>query len=149
MKKSCFFIGHRETTQEIYPALAKAVERHITEYGVEEFVVGRHGGFEWLAARAVAEAKKRHPHITLLLLLPYHPGERPVELPEGFDNSFYPDGMERVPKRYAIVRANRYMVDHADYLISYVWHPASNAREVVEYALRKGTIRVENLKRSE
>ena len=27
-----------------------------------------------------------------------------------------------------------YVVDHVDYLIAYAWHPASNARELVEYA---------------
>ena len=45
--------------------------------------------------------------------------------------------MERVPRRFAIVRANRYMVDHVDFLIAYVWHTASNARELLEYAQRR------------
>ena len=56
---------------------------------------------------------------------------------EGFDGTFYPPGMESVPRKAAIVRANRYVVDHVDYLIAYVWHPASNARELVEYAKRR------------
>ena len=46
------------------------------------------------------------------MLIPYHPAERPVETPPGFDGTFYPPGIESVPRRYAIVRANRYMVDH-------------------------------------
>lgn len=29
------------------------------------------------------------------------------------------------------------MVDHVDYLIAYAWHPASNARELLEYAQKK------------
>ena len=57
---------------------------------------------------------------------------------EGFDGTFYPPGMESVPRKVAIVRANRYVVDHVDYLIAYAWHPASNARELVEYAKRRG-----------
>jgi hypothetical protein len=68
-----------------------------------------------------------------------------MKLPAGFDGSFYPPGMETVPKRAAIVRANRYMVDHSDFLIAYAWHPASNARDLVEYAQRReqrGLIRV-------
>lgn len=132
--KSCFFIGHREASTELLPALAEAVEKHITEYGVTEFIVGNYGGFDRISARAVIEAKKRHPGIVLSMLIPYHPAERPIELPPGFDNSFYPPGMESVPRRLAIVRANRYMVTHVDYLIAYVWHPASNARNLVEYA---------------
>ena len=135
--KSCFFIGHRETSSEILPALVEAVEKHIMEYGVTEFVVGNYGGFDRMAAKAVIAAKEQHPDITLSMLIPYHPAERPVETPQGFDNTFYPPGMEKVPRKLAIVRTNRYMVDHVDYLIAYAWHPASNARELVEYAKKK------------
>ena len=132
--KSCFFIGHREASSEIFPALTEAVEKHVAEYGVTEFFVGNYGGFDRMAAKAVITAKKRHPEITLSMLIPYHPAERPINLPQGFDNIFYPPGMEKVPRKLAIVRANRYMVDHVDYLIAYAWHPASNARNLVEYA---------------
>ena len=31
----------------------------------------------------------------------------------------------------------RQVVDHVDYLIAYTWHPASNARELVEYARKR------------
>lgn len=92
-----------------------------------------------MAAKAVIEAKKMHPEVTLTLLLPYHPAERPMAAPEGFDGTYYHPNMECVPRRVAIVRANRYMVDHVDYLIAYAWHPASNARDLVEYALKKGS----------
>ena len=144
----CFFIGHREAGGELIPALAEAVERHITEYGVTSFMVGRYGNFDKLAARAVIDAKKRHPEVTLTLLLPYHPFDRPIPTPEGFDGTFYPPGMETVPKRVAIPHANRYMAGHSSHLIAYAWHPASNARELVEYARsrkRKGMIHIENL----
>ena len=137
--KICFFIGHREASSEILPALTEAIEQHITEYGVTEFIVGHYGGFDRMAAKAVIAAKERHPGITLSMLIPYHPAERPVNPPLGFDHTFYPPGMEKVPRKFAIVRANRYMVDHADYLIAYAWHPASNARDLAEYAQRKGT----------
>ena len=136
-KKSCFFIGHREVSEEIYPALYAAVEQHILEYGVTEFIVGHYGGFDRLAASAVKEAKRFYPEVKLILLLPYHPAERPISTPDGFDGTFYPPGMESVPRKIAIVRVNRYVVDHVDYLIAYAWHPASNARELVEYANRR------------
>ena len=135
--KSCFFIGHREASEEIYPVLYAAVEQHIVEYGVTEFIVGHYGGFDRLAAAAVKAAKRSHPEVNLILLLPYHPAERPIPTPDGFDGTFYPLGMESVPRKIAIVRANRYVVDHVDYLIAYAWHPASNARELVEYAKRR------------
>ena len=116
------------------PILRRIVEKHISEYGVTEFIVGGYGNFDHLAAKAVISLKQKYPQIILSLLIPYHPAERPVETPSGFDNTYYPPGMEKVPRKLAIVRANRYMVDHVDYLIAYAWHPASNARNLVEYA---------------
>ena len=105
---SCFFIGHRETPDRVYPTLLETIERHITEYGVSEFVVGRYGNFDRLVIRALSQAKRAHPDITLMLMTPYYPVNRKVDLPEEFDALFYPPDLETVPKRLAIVRANRY-----------------------------------------
>ena len=134
---TCFFIGHREAPDTLLDKLSAEVERHITEYGVTDFVVGRYGRFDALAAKCVKAAKKRHPEVTLTLLLPYHPYDRPTPTPPGFDGTFYPPGMETVPKRAAIVRANRYMVEHSDYLIAYARHSVGNSWDLVEYAQKQ------------
>ena len=144
-KKCCYFIGHRDTPDSIYPALCAAIEQHIAAYGVLDFIVGHYGKFDHLAAKALIEAKNLHPEITISLLLPYHPADRAIEKPAGFDEMFYPADMEKVPRRIAIVRANRYAVNYANYLIAYARHAASNARNLVEYAQnreRKGLIKV-------
>ncbi len=146
---TCFFIGHREASDELLPLLKQTIENHIVTYRVTAFTVGGYGGFDRLAARAVISLKQQYPHITLSLLIPYHPTERPLPAPSGFDGTYYPLGMENVPRKAAIVRANRYMVDHADYLIAYARHPASNTWELVEYARkreRKGQITITVLK---
>lgn len=135
--KRCFFIGHRDAMQDIVPALERTVEALITAHGVTEFFVGGYGGFDCLAAGAVIRARRSHPHITLELLLPHHPSERPIEPPNGFDGTFYPPSMERVPRRLAILKANRYMVDHSDCIVAYIRHPG-NARNLLEYARKRG-----------
>ena len=86
-----------------------------------------------------ALGKRSYPFILLMLVLPYHPAERPVPVPEGFDGTYYPEGMETVPRRYAIVRANRKMVENVDWLIAYVCHLASNSRSILNMrsAVRK------------
>ncbi len=68
---TCFFIGHRDAKDSLLPALIAEVERHILEYGVTEFVVGRYGRFDGLAAQAVKQAKERHPNVALIYLRPY------------------------------------------------------------------------------
>lgn len=68
-------------TDSLAPALAETVERHITKYGVREFAVDRYGHFDYLAAQAVLEAKKRHTDVRLVYLRPYHPADCPIETP--------------------------------------------------------------------
>ena len=146
--KSCFFIGHRESDERLLPRLIALVERLIEEEQVAYFYVGRYGGFDRVAAAAVKEAKKRFSGITLMLVLPYHPAERTVETPFGFDGTYYPEGLKNVPKRYAIARANKIMINTSDWLITYVCHGASNSRTLLEYAKRRekeGLIQIENL----
>ena len=70
-EKVCFFIGHREASERILPVLTQAVEQLIVESGVTDFVVGHYGSFDSLAAKVVKAAKKRHPDVTLTMLLPY------------------------------------------------------------------------------
>lgn len=78
----------------------------------------------------------------------YHPATRPIKTPQGFDGTYYPQGMETVPQKLAIVKANEHMVQNSDYLIAYVAHPSQGSRELLEFALkrqRRGLIQVTNL----
>lgn len=130
------------------PLLVEAVERHITEYGVTDFYVGHYGNFDDMAAQAVKAAKKRHPKVTLRLLLAYHPYDRPIQTPEGYDGTYYPSGMENVPKRFAIAQANRHMIKTSTHLIAYAWHFLGASGDLVAYARRregKGLLHIENL----
>ena len=146
--KSCFFIGHREADERLLPRLELIIDRLITESYVRYFYMGGYGGFDRIAATAVKRAKQKYPDITLILVLPYHPAERPTEAPAGFDGTYHPEGLENTPRRYAIVRTNIIMVDTCDWLVCYVCHGASNSRNLLEYAQRreeKGLIRIVNI----
>ena len=143
--KTCFFIGHRDAPETVRPLLDAAVERHITEYGVTEFVVGHYGRFDYMAAGAVRAAKERHPEVTLTLLLPYYPFDHDTS---GYDRTYYPEGLETVPKPFAIVRANEHMIKAADYLICYDTGLVGKTRDFVAFAQlreKKGLILVTNL----
>lgn len=142
---TCFFLGHRNAPEALRPLLDKAIERHITVYGVTEFVVGHYGRFDDMAAEAVKAAKVRHPQVKLVLLLPYYPF--PYDNAD-YDSSYYPAGMEGVPKAFAIVRANEHMIKTSEYLICCDMGLVGNTRKLVETALRRqkrGELRVENL----
>lgn len=142
-RKTCFFIGNRHTPSSIKKQLVDAVEQHITVYGVTTFIVGRYGAFDSMVQSVLREAKKHHTKIELYLLTPYALTQK-IDTPEGFDGTFYPEGLEKVPLRLAIPQANRYMVQNSDYLITYCHH-IGNTRNIVEYAQKqekKGLIKV-------
>lgn len=144
----CFFIGHADAPETVLERLMQTAESLIVKENVRCFYVGGYGNFDRLAALTIKRLKRSYPSILLMLVLPYHPAERPISAPEGFDGTYYPEGMEAVPRRYAIVQANRRMVENSDWLIAYVCHPASNARSILEYAQRrekKGQIHIVNL----
>jgi len=140
--KSCFFIGSRYASWNIKELLKKTIKKHIIEYNVTTFTVGQYGNFDRMVICTLREVKKQHANIKLYLLTPYALTQK-IEIPKGFDSTLYPDGLEKVPFRLAIVQANQYMVKHSDYLISHLGF--GNSRKIVEYAKnleKKGLIKV-------
>lgn len=143
--KSCFLFGHADCPVQVLPKLEQSIESAISN-GVLNFYVGNRGAFDRLAATAVKRAKKKFPEVRLYLLLAYHPAERPQELSEGFDGTYYP--LEKTPPRqFAIVRANEAMLRQVDSVICYVCH-AGNTRKLLELAQnreKRGAIAIENI----
>lgn len=148
MGKTCCFAGHHDTPERIRPALAEAIERHIVEHGVREFLVGCYGGFDRMAKAEVIKAKARHPGISLYLMLAYLPKEGQAVDREGCDGVIYPEGMETVPYQVAIPRLNQLVINEADHLIAYVAHSWGGAAQTLEHARkreRRGLLTVTNL----
>lgn len=143
MEKACFLFGHQDTPWELQNLLAQSVEIHYQKFCTRIFIVGSYGQFDRMAAAVLRNAKKQHPDITLLLLTPYHPYDRQIELPDGFDGSYYPSGMESVPKKFCIVKANEAAAQSCHSAICYVRH-WGNARKLLE-KLKKWHIPVCNL----
>ena len=147
---SCFFIGHHDAPGILAAKLDEAIERHITGFGVDSFVVGNYGSFDRMAQSALIRAKKRHPDISIQMAVPYHPALRRVELLEGFDSIYFPEGQERAPYRTAISRLNRTLVNESDFLIAYVWYISGGSYKLMEYARkreRNGLLKITMLER--
>ena len=135
MQRMCFFIGNRDAPQELQTELCATVEEAITRYHAVVFVTGGRGRFDAMAAETVKHLRIKYPRIRLCLLLAYHPAERPVLLPAGYDESLYP--LEKsVPAKYAITHVNRWMLRHCAVCIAGAILPGT-ARKMLEYARRR------------
>ena len=133
MSHTCFLFGHNDADASVQPHIYQAIEEMIAG-GASDFFVGYHGRFDRMAAAALRKAKHVHPGIRAYLVLAWHPAEQSVPVPEGFDGSYYPP-LEDVPRQFALVRANRYMVAHADSVICCVGHPG-NSEALYRLAIR-------------
>lgn len=134
---TCTFFGHRDCPDSIRPALQEAVLRLIDEEGVDRFYVGHQGKFDRLALAVLQQTAAEHPHIGYQVVLAYLPAQQDGSAALSPANSLLPEGIESVPKRFAISYRNRWMVAHADYVIAYVRHRGC-ADQFAELARRKG-----------
>lgn len=128
------FCGHKELydEKEVKVWLERVTENLIVN-GAETFYLGGYGAFDRLAASVLAEQKKRYPHIELVLILPYLNRRKDIS---PCDSSLYPP-LESVPKKFAIVQRNRWMVEQSDVVVSYVLHSWGGAATTLEYAKQK------------
>ena len=108
----------------------------LIEGGAGTFYLGGYGAFDGLAAAAVKQQKKTYPHIELILVLAYL--DRDIDT-SYYDDSTYPP-LERVPRRYAILRRNEWMVSASDVVVSGVTHSWGGAARTLEFAQRKNKV---------
>ncbi len=87
VNNTCFLFGHHDTPDTILPLLRNAIEIYIRSRGVRTFIVGHYGEFDRLARVALLQLKQKYPDIQRYMLIPYHPADRPLEAPEGFDGT--------------------------------------------------------------
>ena len=135
-KKTCCFFGHREVTHNIKPKLTEIIEKLITEDGVTDFYVGHQGQFDSMVFYVLKELKAKYPKIRYTVVLAYMPDEHIKELYG--EDTLFPDGLESVPKRFAISRRNDWMIQQSGFAVCYVHKITGGAVKFREKAEKKG-----------
>lgn len=113
----------------------------IENEGVTTFYNGNKGAFDGLCAHCVNEIKKDYQFIKLYWILPYPILKEDKYSLNNFDETLYP-ALEKVSKRFAIVRRNEWVINNSDFLISYVRHSWGGAYRTLKYAEKKQNIMI-------
>ncbi len=132
----CTFFGHRDAPIEIKEALSLAISNLIENEGVRIFFVGNEGNFDKIARTILKEKKKEYSFIKYSVVLAYLPGNN-----YDFENcrdTIYPEGLERVPHRFAILERNKRMIKKSDFVITYVTNNFGGSSIAKEFAEKKG-----------
>ena len=128
----CFF-GHRDTPESAQSILHRTLVELIEQHGADRFYVGNQGSFDVMVLATLKMLKKQYPHIQYAVVLAYLPTQA-----ENFSDTVYPEGLETVPRRYAIDHRNRWMIEQAETVVCYVSHSFGGAPKYQEFACKKG-----------
>lgn len=131
------FFGHRYVQKEIEPMLRSTLIDLIENRGAELFYVGNQGGFDAMVTRVLRELSDRYPirAYTVLAYLPVGENGASDELLP----TILPEGIETVPRRFAISFRNRWMIEQSDCVVTHVTnHIASGAAQFKALAEKRG-----------
>lgn len=143
----CAFFGHRDYSPENFDCLLKMLEKLILYDGVEGFYVGNKGGFDRSVHLALKKMKSKYPYVKMFLVL--DTAESPNYKVMSMEKSEYeqciknfelivPEGIENVPKRYAMSYRNNWMIKECDIAVVYYLYSGTNTQKYVDELLRKG-----------
>ena len=134
------FFGHKDTPKEIEPTLRATLIDLIENHGATEFYVGNNGNFDTMVRRQLENLSQTYP-ITYNIVLAYIPTKKSEY--DVFTNTILPEGIETIPKRFAISYRNKWMVEQSDVVVTYVTHSFGGAAQFKAMAERQGKTVIE------
>ena len=141
---TCAFFGHRESPDFIKPLLEEEIRKLIKNEGYKEFLVGNQGQFDAMVYTTLKQLQGEYPTIRFYVVLAYMPGRNSENTMIDYTDTIFPEGLETVPKRFAISRRNKWIVENSNAVICYVNHTWGGAYQSVILA-EKRNLRIINL----
>lgn len=132
----CTFFGHHDCPASVKQTLFEEIKKQITQ-GASCFYIGNNGNFDTMALSCLKTLKKEYKDIRYAVVIAYISANKNEYLSE---ETVFPEGIETVPKRFAIDFRNRWMIDHSDTVISYIAHSFGGAAKYVKKAKNKGAV---------
>ena len=139
------FFGHREieNSLEVEQKLEAILTELIKTKQYIEFLVGREGEFDILAASVVKRVKKQmdYGNCSLVLVLPYMKAEfrdNEKDFLDYYDDVEICEQSAKAHYKSAMQIRNRAMVDRSDLVICCIQHKSGGAYKTVRYAEEQG-----------
>lgn len=131
---ACTFFGHRNCPDTIKQPLKDILTDLVTTKGVDVFYVGNQGHFDYVVREVLRELENEYSHVRSAVVLAYMPKENDNG---DYSNTMLPEGIENVPKRFAISWRNKWMLKQANYVVTYVAHSWGGAAQFADIAKRQ------------
>ena len=129
----CTFFGHRDASDSLTDELRKTLIELLETGNVDVFYIGNSGNFDRLVSSVLYELSSENS-FTCQIVLSYLPEQ---EREFNFD-TILPEGIEDVPRRFAISYRNQWMIEHSDMVVTYVKRNYGGVHQFKELAKKKG-----------
>ena len=132
------FCGHGDysPSKEHEKMVLDFLEEKIGDQSAELYL-GGYGNFDQFALHCGKKFQSTHPNTKLIFVTPYLADDSRLKAIEAtYDEIVYPP-LERVPKRLAISRRNRWMAEQTDCVVSYVTHSWGGAFQTLRHAKKR------------
>ena len=133
---ACTFFGHRDCPEMIKPKIREALVDLITKHNVDMFYVGHQGQFDYYVHGELKRLKQEYPQINYAVVLAYMPSKQNEY--DDYSDTMLPEGIESVHPHYAISWRNNWLLQQADYVVSYITHSWGGAAQFTQKAKRQG-----------
>ena len=137
------FIGHSfvPSGAKVKERVKEEIRKNILKESHIMCYLGGYGGFDEICACACRELKKECGRIEIIYITPYFSLSDQEKIKEMeryglYDASIYPP-IENVPKRFAILKRNEWIMSNADLVIAYVDRDYGGAYKALCGAKRK------------
>ena len=134
------FCGHSDFlfSDDVKQQLKNILVSKIRKNPTCKFYLGGYGDFDSLCLRTLRELKKEFQDIELIFITPYlDKNYSKLEFAKyHYDDVIFPP-LESVPRKFAILKRNEWMVEETDLVIAYVMYSWGGAAKTLEYAKRK------------
>ena len=129
------FFGHSDTPLSVENSLHLLLIDLIENHNAVNFYVGNNGNFDLMVRKQLKELSEIYD-IHYSVVLAYYQNKTDTQNEEM--NTIYPEGLETVPRRFAISWRNKWMIKQSDTVVTYVKHNFGGAAQFKELAQKQG-----------
>ncbi len=135
----CTFFGNRVLGKDIKSQLRKTITYLIESKNVTLFYIGNNGAYDAAVLELLKELSEFYDisYFTVLAYVPIKSNNNNLE----YTRTILPENIEKVPKRFAIVYRNEWMIQHSDYVVTYIENRVgSNSAKFESIAEKQGKV---------
>lgn len=138
------FIGHSFLGENLNldNKIKFEILKNVKENEKVNFYCGGYGAFDELCRRVCRNLQKENENFEVVFVTPYITPSQQKKIDDYllnglYDSVMYPE-LENTPMRFAIIKRNKWMIEHADLIIAYVEYEYGGAYNALKYAYQKG-----------